>query len=82
MWNGGTNDEENKLGEGILNAYLLMETVSYFIFEFSLTKADKLQVKSIAFPCLVGGLTKFPREQAMKIVVQNCVKLIKKYWKY
>jgi len=63
IWNGGSNNEENKLGECVLNA---------------LTKAEELKLKSIAVPSLAGGVMEFPKEQAARIIVQNCVQYLDK----
>jgi len=38
-----------------------------------LTKAEELKLKSIAVPSLAGGVMEFPKEQAARIIVQNCV---------
>jgi len=61
IWNGGSNNEETKLAECVLNA---------------LTEAETHKLKTIAVPSLDGGVFGFPRETAAKIIVQECVQYI------
>jgi len=58
VWNGGSSDEEAKLGECVSNA---------------LAQAEKHKLKSIAVPALDGGASGFPKETAARILVQQCV---------
>jgi len=41
-----------------------------------LAQAEKHKLKSIAVPSLDGGVFGFPRENAAKIIVQQCVQYI------
>jgi len=61
IWNGGDNNEEEKLGLAVQNV---------------LAKADYHKIKSLAVPCLSGGSFGFPREKCATIMVKYCLKYL------
>lgn len=63
IWDGGKNDEPQLLSQCYIN---------------SLSIAEKLEIKSIAFPNISTGVYRFPKEQAAQIAIRSVKEFIEK----
>lgn len=63
IWYGGKNDEPQLLSQCYIN---------------SLSIAEKLEIKSIAFPNISTGVYRFPKEQAVQIAIRSVKEFIEK----
>ena len=62
VWNGGTNNEDQKLTNCYIN---------------SLKLAVANECKSIAFPGISTGIYKFPKERAAQVAIQTITEFLK-----